>query len=762
MAASSENETSNKQGLHYFLVCTSCILGLIIIRNAPFAEHLERYWSRKVEFGFRNLIQKEPSLDERVKIFTIKEANLSQGLPNKVALSTIQAIIAQKPRMIFVDNRLLESGNSNEEFKQLNRGKATVLITNGILAEDAGQDLGLTPVDRDKVLDGPKIEGFRGASLRHDRLYGPTSVWQRVFDRIGYAAYLDYGYFEPIHRVGADTFAMHAGLLGGEHTVFYRDALEIDGGIVQLTHDYLVPLDPPDRRALSERTRPLSIILNAANQANPMHQLIRDGDAVILAIQRPVASAFLPVAMTEDEAIVSIVNSQLKKTWLRETPLPWFMLLLAGLFGAIVASSTAGARQFLGILSTGMVWPLLGLIVFAYSGVSLPWLFAMTATWTSGAAIAYMQIRDRTRYRLQLHQAVSGKISPAAAAIFCERTSSVGAAQPRLCTFLSIESKILPLVEGAEVQKSIVDLGHQIRESIRNLLWAHGGVLHSNQDDQYNVMFGATIDGESNSEDHAQAALDAAIAVQKHLVDVTQNSANFAVYATIGAESGVGVVGVLDTARPLDFGIASDASRIAGQLRSSCHRYKIMLGPKFTHIIPATSLAQYSQQIRLTKLETTADASECRELTPFATPAELAQLRTSDMRCKQAIPYVRQDLRWPSVPADAILCLVDNSVGHLVNYSGSGVLIRLDRAFAKSTTLRLQLNSVDGALERSLSEIDIININAQVRWSQEDADKTYLHGLWFGDQLNPGQRERLVSIITNFLHTYARQKNKGA
>lgn len=762
MTASRDNPTGNKKGLHYFLVCTVCIAGWIVIRSTPLAQHIERYWSRKIEFAFRHLVNKEPLLDERIKLFTAEDAQQIQQNSNKVSLAMIQAIAQQKPKLLFVDSRLLDSDIVNNLSSNHLETRASTLITNGILADDSANDLGLSIVTPDKLIDSAKIESYQGLSDRQERLYGPVGEWQQIFDRIGYDNYKDYGYFEPIHSVGAGLVAMHAGILGSDHTVFYRNAIEIDGGTMQLTQDFLVPLDPPNRRAIRERSKPLATLQAAAKDAKLLNTLVRAGDAVIVGIKRPIAAAHLPVAFSKDEAIVAIINSQLTKSWLRETPAPWFLLVLSGLLGALIASSINGFMQLVSILAVGTVWILLGLIVFAFQGVSLPWAFAAGTTWSSGAAFAYIRRRDQERHRHQLRQAVNGKISPSVAAIFCERKTPIGPAQPRLCTFLSVESKILPLTEGAQVHQTVNQIVQQTRESIRNLLWAHSAVLVNQQDDQMIAMFGATIDGETMDIDHTEAALDAAVAIQKHLVDTTHKFNDMAIFATIGAESGVGMVGGLDPSRPLEFSASSEAILIAGQLRSSCHRYKIMLGPKLSHLLPQPTLGLYPQQVRLAKLETTTDASECREINPFTTPAEIAQMRVCEQRCTKAMPYVRQDVRWPSAPEEAILCSVDDNTGRLVNYSGTGVMIRLDRAFLISTIVRFEFKSADGELQRALSKADIINLKAQVRWSQQDSDKGYLHGLWFGDQLNPGQRELLVGILTDFLHRYAKQESKGA
>lgn len=756
MANTRSSSSGSWHAGHYVLVCGACIFTSIVARSTPFATQLERYWARSVELAVRAAAKREPPLEDRIKIFTAP-APSDKEPAQKVTAAMLAALLAQQPRLLFVDHELLDGTGALSLPGAQSGPTGTTLITTGFLARESGSDLAARLVPPTKLLDLAKLDSFTGFIDKDERLYGPMPETQGPFARIGFLDYEEYGYFEPAHKLGDGRVALHASLLGGDNVVFYQSSIEIDGGDLHPSFDHRVPIDVPNRRALASRTKSLAELASLTTAPDGLKGIVRKGDAVILAVARPLGVTHLPVPISRDQAIAAGINSHLRKSWMRETPAPWFLLAVAGLLGALVASSTTGGRRTASVIAVGLGWAVLGIVAFSLRGICMPWLFAGLTVWSTGAAVAFMHRYERLRRSLHLAEAVAGKVSPAVAADFASRVKTLGAAQPRLVTFLSVDTRIMPLEEGANAFQSVHERGRAIVQEIRDLLWGHGAVIHSAHDEHMLAFFGATVDGEAAEDKHPEAALACAVAIQKRLLDATLTGKDTGAFAAIGIETAIAMVGVLDPAKPLELGVASDAIGLAGQLRIGCNRYRLMLGPKVAHLLPAARLEGYPQQIRLAKLASGMDLSECRELNPFTTAAEAERLSEAERRCNAATRYVRQDMRWPVPAPGSVLCEVDGSRGSLLNYSSSGLMVRLDKYFASRTLVTLVMRSQDGALEQLLGPRGLDSFRAEVRWAQEDREGGFAHGLRLDDQLNPGQRELLVGILTDYLHEIAKR-----
>ena len=748
-------------GGYYAVLCIVSIIGWIVVRGTALGLIAERYWSRSIEFAARSASWRDPPLDERIKIFNLYPPQNNQPVA-KVSVDVVRRMIGQKPKVLFIDQELLDRDNSDALREMAVDPRQTRLITAGFFARETGDDLANRLVSPDKLQDLRKLEAYDGVSDRGERLYASVSEVQAPFSRIGYIDYEKFGYFEPLRKVDNQYVALHAGILAGENYVFYTSSFEIDRGDLHPTHDLQIPIDLPPHAALVGRTKSLGELSTALNAPNGFNTLVQQGDYVILSVARPLGVRYLPRSLTRDQALAANFNSQLRKSWLKEAPAPWLLLVLAGLLGALIATSTRGPGRLMSIIAAGAAWILFGIVTFSLRGLSIPWLFASLTTWTTGSCLTMVQWYLKKARQKQLFAALTGKVSPAVAAEIAERAAQIGPAQTRLVSFLSLDIRVVPLEEGAEVFENVQFHREILVSHIRNLLWRHHAVIYGSRDDHLLVVFGSSIVGDPTEGNHPVLALDAAVSIQRYLIESTMKSGKIAAFAAIGIETAVASIGALDPQNPWKFGVMSDASGFAGQLRIGCNRYRIMIGPKAAHLIPEDHLADYPKQTKFAKLASGAEVSTCFEITPLSKTQEFEELRLAESLCSRGLHYDRAGKRWQVKDPKLLIWVGEGAHGEILNYSADGLMIRIDKFFAPPTNLSFSIKSPDGAIERLLADHEMDLLVGQVRWAQEESEDRYVHGLQFGSEIKLGHRDLLVGLLADYLRRAETSVDRGA
>lgn len=746
---------------HYILACTLGIWAWIGIRATPWAEIAERYWARSIELDARTAAGRTPPLDERIKIFIVPPlAQEDSGF--KVSAELLQEILSQQPRVLFIDHELIDDKNAAALRARPVEPAQTILLTSGFLARDSAEDLAKLRVPAEKLVESKVLESFGSIIEQEEQIFSNLYANQAPFLRTGYLDVAEFGYFAPVRKVGPKHVAFHAGILGGSHYVFYDDALEIDQGDLYPSSDLLIPIDLPNVQDLKQRTKNLVDINNAVDSHALIKAGIRKNDYVILAVARPVTAAYLPRAMSREQVIAAGFNAQLRKTWARESPGAWLLIGFAAIMGTLVASSTLGIGRIISLAAVGMAWVLFGLIAFSLRGISIPWLITSLAALTTGGAITLMQVYQRRLYQKRLAEGIAGKVSPATAASLVKRAPVLTPAPSQHVTLLSLDVHVMPLEGVVPSLDALQEYRRDVISELKNRLWEHKAIIFGSYDNHILVVFGATIEGGYSEGKHYCQAFDAALAIQRHLIEVTLKNDKLSVFATIGMETVLARVGMLDLEQPFEFGIISDASSSPEQLRIGCNRYRMMLGPRISQLLPSQSLEKFMYVTKFARLGSGLDLSACREVTPASQASDLARLRTAESLCSYSLQRIRQGNRMRVSDPSLLIWQGEGAEGQIINYSTNGLLVRMNKYYAHATSLSFALRSPDGAIDNLMVHSGIQPLAAQVRWAQEDGDGHFLHGLQFDRELGQGDRDLLAAIMTTYLGSFEQVTTRGA
>lgn len=711
----------------YLAVAASSIALCVGIELSPMGRWISRHVARQVEVTVRAALHRQPELDKRLKVYI---PPMRQGADATIDLGAVLSKLpVGRPRMVLVDPELFRESTAFTLDPSLST--QLKLATGGWFGPAAAAN----PVVSDTEYSEKEIES--SALLDYEPgqvLYPPTANAPTWFKQIGYADLIDDEGMRPARRAGKDQIAIHLSLLAASTLHFNGGSVSADGAIITPGADGVIVVNPPDLRLLADRIRPMADI---DSDAGP-----REGDTVLLA--------------TRDRAktYAILVNSVLSRTWIREAPVSWFLVMISGIFAACIAAFYEGRRRKQGLIVLFVALPVLGQCLFSFNGVSLPWLTSLGAATLAGGLLTFLSMHDRGQLRQALKLKIHEKVSEPMLADLLSRMDSLSTeASDRLLTFVAVELHAMaPPGEAAPDAKFHLKRAALLSQ-IKKEIFAHQGIIHSYSDKMLLAYFGATLDG-SQVEGSVPTvdAINAALSIQQGLIELTCRSDDILASAKIGVETAMAVVGLLKGGSAWNFTVVSDAMGVAEQLKAGCNPYRILLGPKLADLAPLPELNAGALQIR----EMQASSGEwvgSLEVVPAAPPG--CDVAEAEKRYSSACLYLRKDRRWSIPEALGIVVELGNSQGILLDYSVSGLMVSLDRSLINGSVVKLSLLHPDGSLQLELEKNSLATLTAVVRWARESAAKygetVFLHGLELDASVLAGHRELLVGILTEFV-----------
>jgi hypothetical protein len=137
---------------------------------------------------------------------------------------------------------------------------------------------------------------------------------------------------------------------------------------------------------------------------------------------------------------------------------------------------------------------------------------------------------------------------------------------------------------------------------------------------------------------------------------------------------------------------------------------------------------------------------EAFEYDPFFAYPDVRSLAIDAYR--QCASLARSEQRFSIVYPDAYV--IKASVGHvkIINFSTTGMSLKLKSHMVKGSTINLTIDSVDGKLGKSLKLAGVGEIVAEVRWAYTEVDGS-VHGLYFRN-IDESLALKMVEVIRAF------------
>ncbi|MEZ4749761.1 MAG: adenylate/guanylate cyclase domain-containing protein [Bdellovibrionota bacterium] len=294
-------------------------------------------------------------------------------------------------------------------------------------------------------------------------------------------------------------------------------------------------------------------------------------------------------------------------------------------------------------------------------------------------------------------------------------------------------------------KQAFAHLRHEIQAIIR-VIHAHGGIVDKIQGDGVLCFFGYAYDGDVSPENHAETAIQCAIALQEDAVERAQSaiSEKRPVFPLrIGVNTSLVQVGNLGTGKKIEITLIGHGVNYCKRLESAADSFGILVSESTRMRLHADfALAAFKlRQIRIKHLETPQPVYEC---TPKHLDEQKRDQALDEYRRQQGMS--RQDPRFfvgRNCPVQ-----VETSYGpaSLVDFSSSGIGLVMDAYLAKQVSVQIRLLGPDKNLEQELQSIGLFPVIASVCWARELEPQKFRTGLSL-QGLNDSQRERLKSIL---------------
>ncbi len=307
-----------------------------------------------------------------------------------------------------------------------------------------------------------------------------------------------------------------------------------------------------------------------------------------------------------------------------------------------------------------------------------------------------------------------------------------------------------PLASERQTPADCIAELKEIVAMIKSEIFKNDGVVKTVLGENVVAFFGYDFTKGNHEQEaqknHAKAALDSAIAIQR------ENIKRFSVKHREGRPVFPLRIGINTT--KVHFGNLSDDSidftlvglgiGHARKMKDQCEQFRILLGPSTKDLLGSELSSQNNLHPRKYMTHGEGVLSEIYECNPFDDQKD--GLIQAFKAYKEFSGIERHELRWP-LPKDYVLSVQTDTddAGRLKDFSFSGFSAQLSKYYVKGTELYFRLDSSSGELKKMLANSGLLEIAGEVCWGRPDG-KHFVHGFRIKNFL-PEKRRLFLSIL---------------
>ena len=214
----------------------------------------------------------------------------------------------------------------------------------------------------------------------------------------------------------------------------------------------------------------------------------------------------------------------------------------------------------------------------------------------------------------------------------------------------------------------------------------------------------------------------------------------------IGINTSSVYLGNLGTDNRIDFTVVGNGVNFAKRLEGACEPHSVSMGSTTRELVEPLGVYHDGLKKRLIEIKHHHEMVESWEYDPFWDEPQLRE--SADNAYRSSTHQARAEKRWKVDLPDNILVATNMGIGELVNFSNTGLSIKLPSLLVKGAVLTLKLDSKDGRLKTNLESQGLETISIEVRWGFQD-NKGYLHGVRFR-HLTSDQTTYIVDQLCQF------------
>ncbi len=765
-----------------FLLTGTVALILSIFSLGSAGKFVDIYLSGTVDFYARHFLGKEPTFDDRIKIFALDDPSVSKLGTSDPPLTfwetVIERISIQKPKAIIIDKIFgtipLQNSLTQEFVERIKRAKTPVFAGAFFSSHDIqGRVPLMIETERYDIFkhfspssnssgDSKALTSLDWLETSEGNFYGPKNEILPAFRDIGHTVYFNYGRVAPFLRNAGHHAMPHLGFLAGDRIEISTDGPRIDGHDVPLDHDGKIPVNL-FKQSLWSKTKPLVAI---RGDTSKVFSSVREGDIVFIianAYTGNTAVQETPAGKVHGSFIaVSIINSVLTGNWLTPFNHKVELIWLAAISSAVLATLAGLFCLLFSLILLPFLMILAGVIAFSYFGVVVPWLFMAFSFGVTSLVILIETIRVADKESRKLRTAFRTALPPEELQQILRNPAMLQRdASEHFITIAFIDITGFSRVAEEQTPKAAFGELKEFLAAARSIIHDCHGIVDRTLGDGFICFFGynyhrnfSSQKEASSQSNHAMQALEAASRIQRLALDRCLANAKsgkpvFPVH--IGVNSASVFIGDLGDDEAIDFTLIGHGVNHAKRLEEACEPFKVMFGAVTRDLV--VHHADSSRfALRFVKIKHHEEKVEAFEFDPFFD----CQLKRDEAMTayRKFAGLDRKESRY-DVPEESTILLTGgtNSIGKLVNFSVNGCAIELSQYFSKGMELEFALSEESKVLESLLKQEKLSLIRGEVRWGRAKLsgnNATYLHGVTIKN-LTSDQKRKLFSILRSHL-----------
>lgn len=747
----------------------------LLICRSDVGHYLDSRISRPVDFRVRDYLGRSPELSDKLKIYSIDDTTFAKlgswVLRMEQWSKVLSTLAANEPRAIFIDAMFssvdgLQGDDiraSIDEIAAITKG-GTPIYVGSFVTPTRIRYRDPLPLDRPEYSLGAMLGKAPGDAFAEHELppmgsrsdwvaYGPSPDMRAAIAGVGHFSYGGGSTIAPLLRLGNDAVLPHLTLFLAKERKILDGKLVADGVTVpvdaqgNLTVNFMPPED------LYNVHKSMRGLLKVAENGETLKKVNKGDVILILPLMYTGHTDFkyTPFGnMPGGFVLAAMLNSILTEQWLK--PLVGGEALVVGMtfLGAFIGMKCAALLFSLGAAGIVVLVLALSQYLFAYHGIIVPWLFPILGF--IGAAITVFAEKTRVgEKKVQaLRYALEGSVAKDDLKSILKNPERVTLeARERVVTLMFIDvvgfsllaENMLPRMAFDNLKKMLAMIGEVVHE--------FGGIIDKTLGDGLLCYFGYRFDVDSSSPDHAEKALRCAIKIQRdnlmRNIEAAENGEP--VYPLrVGINTSSCYLGDLGTSNRIDFTVVGNGVNFAKRLEGACEMHSVLMGGTTYDLVKSIGLETPAVTQRFIRIKHHSELVEAFEYDPFHAEPDLRAVALDGFR--KCANIERLDQRWPVHDPSKIQLSCDFGDGQLVNFSHTGLSVKLKQLLAKGTRMNLTLDGAGGALKALLAKEGIDILQGEVRWGYAEGSE-FVHGVMLTN-VSERQSDFLVQYLCEF------------
>jgi class 3 adenylate cyclase len=740
-------------------------------------EFIDNRFSWPMLFHVREILGKSPQLDPRIKIYAIDDIAVewlkspSLTLPQWTDL--LRSMQGSKPKAVFIDkiygfeeverdSSRVSNRKAEFDFRRLNLDvTAGSYVAPSKLAARVPLDLSSQDYNLENMFPKSMTSVQANGVLRKLNLprasspyaYGPYPKIRAAFRHVGHIENRGDNQVSPLIRINKTTVLPHISIFAADKMHFEKDGFYLDGAKVPLNSSGRILVNFSSYQEYMQNIKSLRKNLMRAFSGKPFIG-VNPGDFVfILPLMYTGNTDFKETAlglMPASFPHISILNSILTSTWLKPMGSELVVAAVACTLAVILTAFMSPLLIVTGSSVLIVSWLLFSILTFSYLGWVLPWFIGLVAYMgPAGFVLVSKTLREEKRVQL-LRNALYGAVEPKKLRNIVRNSREVNlSAKEQVLTIMFIDVVGYSLLAQNQVPRVAFDQLKYLLEKISEEVHRYGGIVNKTLGDGMLCLFGYRFDREAPAVDHAEKAVECAIRIQER--NLARNLKAFMkgeqVYPLrIGIHTASVFVGDLGTGERIDFTAVGNGVNHSKRMEGACEIHSVLFSSTTKDLVASLGLNQKGLKKRMISIKHQKDLVEAYEYDPFfGDPERRVKAIEAYRHCAS---LARMDKRFAVLRPKQIL--IESSVGdgHMINFSNTGISVKLKSLLVKGSTLVLNFNSRDGELARKFKEAKVGQITGEVRWVYSESDG-HVHGVLYRD-LDEATLLQIVEILKGY------------